>query len=500
MQLQDITALINQVEGMFPVHRWTVNGIAVWPFVRTKLAVDLIALANPAQFQPQPGGTLARVKSRVKGMQKYSNARRNDRGMNAKIAQAGVLLMSDGLSFMKTSLGYFDKFCDPMAHFLKNEGFDSIRFDVLHNYFIPRYSPSVFIQPAIDAAIFSSRLFPVRIRESETQGYEAMATHLQSIAGNPVIPPLQSLHLRISKIIRLRKLFEEMLGKAKPNMIFSVNYYSDYGMSLNLAAARLGIPSADIQHGVQGDHHFAYGSWSNVPDAGYDALPSVFWVWSKEEEDAVNRWNQGCKPHHIAIAGGNLLLRMFHETPELFTNRASSEMMERVTNGLPNILLALSWDAYDEQTLSGVLTAMEATQHRWNWWVRLHPVMLAEMESINNMLRTHGITRANTAVATEVPLYSLLSVTQAHVTHTSSTVIEAEEFGVPSVICGNDGMLKYQAQLLRGTAKAACDASSILQCLETFVGRPNITTGAPAAEANKNGFGKLVNMIKNKHT
>ena len=82
-------------------------------------------------------------------------------------------------------------------------------------------------------------------------------------------------------------------------------------MAFNLSCRRFGIPSIDIQHGVQGDYNAGYGRWLRVPVAGYELLPSIFWCWSKDEADSIEKWSQKVQASHKAIVGGNLFLDLW---------------------------------------------------------------------------------------------------------------------------------------------------------------------------------------------
>ena len=71
--------------------------------------------------------------------------------------------------------------------------------------------------------------------------------------------------------------------------------------------------------------------------------------------------------------------------------------------------------------------------------------------------------------ATRLPLYALLRHMNVHLTEISSTVLEADQFGVPSVLCHPTGV-DYYAPLARG-AIGAFTAPDIVAAIETQLKR-----------------------------
>src|SRR5207253_11421849 len=103
-------------------------------------------------------------------------------------------------------------------------------------------------------------------------------------------PELPLVRKRVRWIRRMASFFRPRLERLRPSLAFVVNYYDARCMALILACRELGIRSVDIQHGVQGELHGAYGSWRRVPAGGYAVLPSIFWCWSGDEARTLRAW------------------------------------------------------------------------------------------------------------------------------------------------------------------------------------------------------------------
>ena len=93
-------------------------------------------------------------------------------------------------------------------------------------------------------------------------------------------------------------------------MGFVVTYYGSIGMAFDLACREFGIPSFDIQHGVQGSLHAAYGRWLRLPVNGYELLPSFFLCWSQKEKSVIEEWSNKFSKWHRPLVHGNLYLDM----------------------------------------------------------------------------------------------------------------------------------------------------------------------------------------------
>jgi hypothetical protein len=73
----------------------------------------------------------------------------------------------------------------------------------------------------------------------------------------------------------------------------------------------------------------------------------------------------------------------------------------------------------------------------------------------------------------------LLKFADLHVTHSSSTVIEAAEFGVPSVVCSDYGAQFFAAQVAAGQAVVAKSEEEIAQALLSLYGAGRREPAAP---------------------
>jgi hypothetical protein len=235
-------------------------------------------------------------------------------------------------------------------------------------------------------------------------------------------------------------------------------------MAFNLACREIGIPSVDIQHGVQGDLHFAYGRWDKLPKAGYELLPTIFWVWSEVEAKAINNWNEKVKKWHRPFIGGNPWLNLWWNNDNNICMYYKNQI-NNISGFLESsikILLTLQPGVPNHGIPEWLINAIDRSPSDWFWLIRVHPCMLAERGNVKKLIATCSHKKVNVDDATDLPLPSILKSVDIHVTHSSSTVIEAQQYGVPTIAVSNMGKELYLEQFELGWLEVAYDGVSLL--------------------------------------
>lgn len=487
MNTSQIMNLINELEDRYAVDRWSVAGIDLWPFLRIRLNFDLCYAYQ--QSMPSPGETVHAL-SVLKNTARFCAATVADLRKNRMPrGRSDVVLMSDGLSFSSVNGSWYEKFCDPLIERFRARGLSTLLLTPSHAHRIPRHTPSVFIQPCLDAIMINRWLRTDRAATSAgfASDYPEYSAYLESKRLLVTALPQQAVQ-RYAAIIRdMAHFFRKLLARTGARLGFVVCYYSLEGMAFCLACRQLGIPSVDLQHGggLEDDLHVAYARWNKVPPIGYGLLPSFFWCWSTSDADMVKRWNGAAASWHRPVVGGNLWMNDWRSGAGLLVAEYDTRMRALIgADGRRQMLVTLQFGLADERTLAPLLDVIRRSQREWRWWVRLHPVMLKERERIRRMLARHAIVECELDAASDLPLYALLRHMDLHFTHSSSTVFEAAEFGIPSIILSEYGSEFYPRQIAEGKAYAAYTAPDILTaCRALLDRRPDMGTSIPTEEA-----------------
>jgi hypothetical protein len=482
MNRREITDLINEIEEMFPVDTWVVDDIHVWPLIRIPLAMNLYELSSPSGAKVISKNVLSsrlkQIPSYLAGwLRQYLSSVSDLSGNQKQISDADVFFFNHTTCRFLLNNAWYDVFCGPLQEELDDLDLTSTIFEFAprYEYRIPRYQKSSYIQNGVDAIKIIGKLISTPNLPYCLNKYSEACDFILRKSGIKIstIPQLLKQTYRIK---RLALFWKRKLRVVHPQIVFMVTYYGDLGMALNLACFWLDIPSVDIQHGVQGDYHVAYGRWLNVPNTGYELLPNIFWCWSEDEKNAIEQWNTSCPDRHRVVIGGNPWLNMWKDDNNNIVKQYDQMLYEQMHNmeGQINILYTLQ-PGYDppEWFLDYIISAPPT----WKWWVRLHPGMSLEKKRIKDLFSQCHPARIDIDNATIMPLPSLLRHVSLHITQFSTTVIEAAEFGVPSIILDKDGVLSYRKLIESGHAKYAMDVKSLVESMEYYIINKN---GIPA--------------------
>jgi len=457
MNARRIIEIINLIEEEPAIIKWKYKDVDFWPLLRLEI---YMALSIDLMNMSKNNGNAARLKSLIIGNFKFPLKYFGDFTKNSNFQKKDILFLSDGISFTKVNGKYFEKFIDPLKYELDNMNLSSLRLDPFHNYHSPRFSSSIFIQPFLDPIIIKEFLTFRNESNFDQKNRDFIYQFFSQLNLEKFNFVLEKSFIKARLIYKISHYFEKKLKKVQPKIVFIVSYYGVYGMSIILACRRLGIPTVDLQHGVQGELHAAYGSWLNVPKLGFNVLPNYFWCWSKSEIDVIGKWNNSTE-NHKAILGGNMLLEKWNSKEYPFVIE-----FEKVFNQLNligfNILVTLSPGISAPEVLGNLFKVISDTQYRYNWLIRLHPNMLSEKGKVIADLKSYKINKYVLNEVTMLPLYTILNNTDLHITHSSSTVIEASIFGIKSIIVNEYGKELYENQIEDAVAVVRINSSEII--------------------------------------
>jgi len=489
MITEDNLELFADLEARIPVRDWTADGVRIWPLVRMLLAYRL-ALPQESRGGATPSRWSLLGKRLGIAVDSITAKVRDRRGALPRVAEADAFILTyAGARLARLRDGHFDIFCGPILKALEklSKKTQVWEFSYTQPYRFPRSGPSYAVQASLFSILLKNRLLPSRAGQIHLPEYSLFRRSLEE--RQLYFPELSETRIarEISHIFRLRNLFEPALKRIRPRLVFTSNI-GRYEFGLHLACHRLGIASVEVQHGVQAGNDGRYHGWTRVPQEGYSLLPQFYWSWDQKEADLINRWSAGCPPRHRAVVGGHPWVDYCRELgPEMlddFSARLLAEPADRKTALVtlqPPHLVSDTGQAIPEF----VLEAMAREGASWRWWVRLHPSMGRDYASVEEMLRRRGI-RALVREATEVPLFVLLRKADLHLTHSSTVVVEAQHFGVRSIVWSEFGAALFDEEIRSGYCRFAGTTETFLDAarkiMEEGRGRP-AEQKAPAASA-----------------
>lgn len=450
----DTLNILLDIERRYDVELWRINNVGVWPLVRVWLYMDIM---NRALMQGSASSSkrLAQLTSRlIRAQVRVGLASWRDREANARLDNpADAVFYSDGVNFVRVDGLWYDKLFDPIISWIVAHGGRHLLLTPMAEAHHPRHSASKFVQPRLDAIKVLAAFGAARFDDVNLPGFElALASHSMD---------RRRLFALWRRLCSLSEYFQSILRRARPLRAFVNTYYSVEGMAFVLACKHIGVPVADVQHGLQGAYHVAYGQWRRLPIGGYELLPDEFWVWSESEHRAIDDWRPaGCRLHVPVIAGNAWLDLWRTETDPLVARVMQQVRRIRRSDARYCVLITLQWGLHDGETLR-LLSAIARLPPDFHCWLRLHPLVAHERRRVREMAESCGLRNVEIDEPTDLPLHALLRTADVHLTHSSSTVIEAGEFGLRSVVCSDYGAQFFAAQIAAGEAVVARSVEEI---------------------------------------
>ena len=506
MKPSEYMDLINEIEERFPVDEWIIGDIHVWPLIRIQFATKLHCLGENMSLQPSITPSLSsRIqtgKKKLKGLSSYGSAYIKDRAHNDTLKEnTDVVILSNTLYRSFSSNGaWYDIHCDPFIQKLKKQG---IAVKVLENtpgqrYLIPRFSNSIYIQPYLAINNLLSLFYYLNpfTLNSFLPGFENFLLFIENKNFKFSWLNTTFFSKQINLLEKHVSFFVRILKRLKPRLGMVVCYYSLEGMAWCLACHKMKIPCFDIQHGVAGELHRAYGRWSCLPEKNYEMLPTGFWCWSEEDAEATRRsFPPGNNSFKHVIVGGNLWADLWKENKSPMTQSFNQEVSQLKKTAEKNVHILLSMQSSEISSLQ--LQAIHNSPSTFTWWIRAHPSRLHEIENIKNIFGETGL-QVEIEKPSTLPLFALLQHVDVHLTDWSTVVYDAKYFGVPSVLTHQTGEELFQKEIKQNWCKTAYTPDEIITAICLQAEKKENLQKEMSNSSIENGFNELLQVCSPK--
>lgn len=435
MRREALTEGLAAIESELPVHELRVDGTAIWPVLRCWLALRLHGISAPRDGSPSLRRHAAESAKRA------GEAVRN----RPRLEAADVALVTAADRFQILDSGAFNTVVDPLRDAMEQRGERTVV--MVDGTLGPRrpLAPVVSVSAALDAGRVAAKLSPLR-KPPDGFDYVARAVqrHLKSeLSFDQARGPLRRFAL-------LRSIWRRLLGHYGVSRCIVDGWYGSAGQPAVAAAHDLGIEAIDIQHGVQGEGHFAYSGWAGASrTAAYPSIPDGFWVWGDWDRDALLTPGSLGERRPVTVTG--------HGWIDLWTRgdtRLASEMAraDRFLGDSHTILVTLQERVDFDRVL---LPALRDSPSHWTWLVRQHRRMTEDPLELETKLSALSSARVSVVQATKLALFSLMRRAAWHVTGYSTCALEALPFGVPTLLWHESGARAFSTFIEGGAMVAA---------------------------------------------
>jgi hypothetical protein len=274
---------LNELEALFPVNDWRVNGLQIWPFLRTGIAYSQNRNPN--------------TKNKIAPSRKFRQRIVDDlRTVFTLLVQLPIVRLKH-TSAKRLFFGtishrsridnlWINKYFDMAVHDLKRSGERSVILEGTKDLHRERLFNSEMVYSLFSLYIFTelAKRFSKHSQVAVSlPKYEEFYSFLLKSVDHPDLIEKNfkkgDVERRSISLYLRKESVKKQLKSSSVEWVYILCYYSATLYPVIAACNELGIPTVDIQHGGIGPGHFSYDSWSQVPASGYSLLPRFFWSW-----------------------------------------------------------------------------------------------------------------------------------------------------------------------------------------------------------------------------
>lgn len=430
---------INALEARYPVDKWLLNNIHIWPYIRIKIYYHLIHVVE--------GESTFSKEENSKVISKNLFSKIYERIVNivwlvsryVGLKKSEILFFSIKMHRVHHLNVWFNRFFDSMisAHNLEKdvltiemEGMMTPSYNSKQILDGSRLVQGIKVLVALKKRLTSSR----SVNESDSlEGFKVFKSHLRDQQWFGPAIDFQEDHLRIwsNKIYSWSRFYRKIFKKTGVKKLIFLSYYGFDTMAAAIYAGNeMGLKTIDFQHGPQTNVHMAYSRWDKVPEKGYNTMPTSYWTWDKVSRDNILHWLK--KDVNVVEVGQPWL-------GFLTQNIESQKTKKQVLYSL-QVFDQSNLDYYFSQN---VVAAMIAGTFRWV--LRLHPRNFENVQILIDFLTQAKVPAIAYKIenSKEVPLPLSLKESTLHMTNYSGCLIEARLLGIPSLIIDQIGHSMY---------------------------------------------------------
>jgi hypothetical protein len=415
----DIKNYVCIIENSFPVDEWKINNIHIWPILRLRLHFYLIKYLENKEINAINVFPKKTFKNKIKSIYYYFRYL----VFLKKITKSENLFIASNDHRVDFKGAKYNRFFDTFIELNKISDYKYIEYGFMKYTNLYKrdkvYPTRIFLK---GFKFFKRKNKPFNI---QLPFYEEFEQHLLS---NTITKAFIEDNSRENFLRKFQTdfyidflFYEKILKKINPKNVYILCYYGEEIMALTAAANQLGINTIEYQHGPQVKIHLAYGSWSKIPDEGFDILPKTFWNWDNFSENILKDWIANSKIYKTKVVG-NFWIDYWKFKSKSYKYK---DYVLYCIQPYPFTLEQL----FTKQ----LITCIKNSQLKW--FVRLHPRQINQMNEVKTFLKEKDILDViNLEQATNDPLPLLLSNAKIHVTNYSGSTLEAATIGLKTII------------------------------------------------------------------
>ena len=422
--------IIRNIEKDFKQENFTINEFNIWPLLRFELFKkfsDKNKNYNEEKVKKNYFKTFFIILDHFFCYFKYNKIIRNYK--NKKI---GTVFFSDKrFYYEKYNSKYFNNLIDPYFYFYKSK--KKIKIEIINTvglkqkFFKPDYlniySLSIFSY-IIFKLNFIYRLFTKNKINKKLKLLEKK--YFLELNSNEILKNF--LTIKFQSIV-----FEKILKTIKPNAVYISCYYNIENFVISYVCNKLDINCFDIQHGGIEDYHLMYANWKHKNIRKNNLLPKNFLVWDKRPISITTLPNTALKNFKIVGKQSINFWEKYEKFSEDLKQKKNIKFLHELKKYKSVVLVCLTTDLPKEIT-----QLINELPSNYFWLIRAHPRHTNFRLIQKKLFEIRKTKNYDLNFSSKLNLNILLKNSDKFITDYSSTIYDADYFGLPKLVINND--------------------------------------------------------------
>lgn len=500
---KDITDFIVEIERKFPVDRWLIDDVHVWPLVRLTIGNFLLEkyyFHKGNSIRPTKEKNTSRLKQVYKTIKDVCSLYCFDYEHNDKLGYADVLMLTYNVSrnqIIPKSGNWYNVVSEPIEDILKLNGITVKNIEYTHHSFdmkLPRSNDTILISNKL-LACKVKHFFKKKILrnycsfEYKLEKYSILLEYLNKNNVSCEGLSITVLKDTIGLIKELSKYYLSIIKRTGVKWVIVPDWRTENSYALALAANTCNIPVLEIQHGFYGSDSFTHSRWECIPIEGYEIMPTHYWCWTDASATSINN----SKNHGYAIEGFPQV-ELFWHTKENSTIKLYEDIFKKYFPTNKKIILVSLQNIFPENAYpEWLIKIIRDTEEQYFWILRKH-ISIEESGQDKLCEKLSHFENVECGDGAQLPLILILQHTCVNVTLSSSVVVEAMMEGVPSIVLDDGGAVLYKEQIKDGIVRVVKNPEDFMSTLEEFVTKYSYKVDW---DAKMNRISKLIDILQN---
>ena len=483
MTYKDGADLTEYINSIYDVENWKVGDVQIWPIIRVSLLDQLIFADSSLQVQQAKAPakifrSIRILKNALESIiiQMYNIYRGIERHEDVALLgfhQYRNLRLADGR--------FYNVHLDPIVdvaskHKWRVKIFERRIFLGKENYKLPPYSSSILMTIPWIITLIIAKLKTKFDKSCLPEEYDIFCDDMKKrgIRQN-YLPSKKSIIFSVNCVQIAKEIFKRMIDKKCKIAIF-VDGESLITQAFILACRDLNIPTAELQHGIIDETHYAFAKWKC--NNGYYNMPDYYLCWDKESANVIENWAKDSKLHKVLIVG-NLWHALVHENSNLIINKSMKDIIKIMKSKPKCVLIS---EQIGLKLPEFVYNTIDSNEECF-FVIRRHPsTHPKEVAYIKEFCAERS--NAFYDAGENLPVIFWYNYIDVHITLCSSVISECAWWGIPSVSVDVEDIYgckkMYKNEYESGYLHAAKNKKELDHLLHVLVKRTDINISSVA--------------------